>query len=100
MNRRQFLRTSPPGAPGLAMYASAAAPLVRGPDKAGRKYRTALVGAGWWGTNILREAIWSDRCEIVALCDADHNELQRCLGEVKKVCNQAPKLYHPDYREM
>jgi len=100
MNRRQFLQTS--AGAGLALCAAmpASAPLVRGADKAGRKYRTAVVGTGWWGTNILREAIWSERCEVAALCDVDQAELQRCLGEVKKICSQTPRLYHPDHREM
>src|SRR5688572_13390775 len=101
MNRRQFIRTSAAGA-GLAAYAysSGPAPFARASDKAGKKYRTALVGAGWWGTNIVRESIWSERCEVVGLCDVDQGELQRCLGEIKKVSNQAPKLYHGDHREM
>ncbi len=26
-----------------------------------KKYRTALIGSGWWGMNILREAMASGR---------------------------------------
>ena len=37
----------------------------------GKKYRTALIGSGWWGMNILREAIASGRITVVALCDVD-----------------------------
>jgi hypothetical protein len=33
-----------------------------------KKYRTALIGSGWWGMNILREAIASGRVSRSARC--------------------------------
>ena len=49
-SRRRFLKTS-----AAATAASfAATPLLAAP---GKKYRTAIIGAGWWGMNILRDAM-------------------------------------------
>jgi predicted dehydrogenase len=62
------------------------------------KYKTALIGAGWWGLNILREGIKTGEIEVVALCDADQNQLKTCKDEVDKLCNDRPKHYK-DYRE-
>ena len=31
--------------------------------------RTALIGSGWWGKNILKEAMASGRCTVAALAD-------------------------------
>jgi len=37
--------------------------------KKSAQYRTALIGCGWWGMNILREAIAAGRSQVVGLCD-------------------------------
>jgi hypothetical protein len=93
MQRRQFIKTT-----AAASAALATAPLIRvvGQDK---KYRTALVGAGWWGGNILRCAIQAGQSKIVALCDVDANQLNATAAEVKKLSGETPKLYR-DYREL
>jgi predicted dehydrogenase len=72
MNRRRFLQGS------TAATALAAFPFsIRSADKAGaKKFRTALIGCGWWGNNILREAMASGACEIVALCDVDSRQFE------------------------
>ena len=49
MQRRKFF------AAGLA-----AVPLLSA--QPGRKFKTALIGSGWWGMNILREALASGDC--------------------------------------
>jgi hypothetical protein len=55
MNRRHFLsRTA------LASAAFAAAPFIRAAGPA-RRYRTTLIGSGWWGKNIIKEAMVSGR---------------------------------------
>ncbi len=92
ITRRDFLATS--AAAGLAL----SAPAVLGAGKA-RKHRTALVGSGWWGMNILREAIQSGECQTVALCDVDDNQLDPALREVEKMTGDKPKRYK-DYREL
>jgi predicted dehydrogenase len=92
MDRRTFLRNSL--ATGLAVGFPAVSTAQRS-----KTYRTALIGAGWWGTNILREAVASGRCQAAALVDVDRRQLERCAAEVGKWSNDRPKHYE-DYREM
>ncbi|MFN3848355.1 MAG: Gfo/Idh/MocA family protein [Spirosomataceae bacterium] len=92
MNRQEFLRTS-----ALAGAAVLARPFITFAHQS--KYRVALIGSGWWGTNILREAIRSGETQVVALCDVDESQLKKCQEEVNKLCNDQPKLYK-DYREL
>ncbi|MBM4028160.1 MAG: Gfo/Idh/MocA family oxidoreductase, partial [Planctomycetes bacterium] len=92
MDRRSFLKSSVTA--GLALGFPAIATAQRS-----KTYRTALIGSGWWGTNILREAAASGRCRTVALVDVDRRQLDRCAAEVAKWGNDQPKLYE-DYREM
>jgi len=93
MNRRQFLKTS--AAAGVAL---AAWPILRA-DTPARKYRTALIGCGWWGNNILTEAMASGSCPIVGLCDVDRRHLDRTAERVQKLTGDQPKLYR-DYRDL
>lgn len=65
----------------------------------GKKYRTALIGTGWWGTNIVRCAMESGECKIAALCDVDQNQLKLALAEVNRLSGDQPKQY-ADYREL
>ena len=67
MHRRSFLHRSAAGA-------LAASLPVRAADSTPR-LRTALIGCGWWGGNILGEAVASGRCEVVGLCDVDARQL-------------------------
>jgi predicted dehydrogenase len=87
MERRDFLKI--PGA------AWGAAPLFgqRG------KFRTALVGTGWWGMNILGEAIASGECEVVGMCDVDPNQLNPAVEKVKQLTRDEPRKYK-DFREL
>ena len=64
-----------------------------------KTYRIALIGSGWWGMNILREAIAYGNCKVVALCDVDQTALEKAKTEVSKLINDQPKLYE-DYREL
>ncbi|MFO0504515.1 MAG: Gfo/Idh/MocA family protein [Acidobacteriota bacterium] len=86
MDRRKFF------AAGLS-----AVPLLAA--QPGRKYRTALIGAGWWGMNILREALASGECSAVALADPDPNQMDKAGQEIAKVSADQPRRYR-DYREM
>lgn len=65
----------------------------------GRKYKTALIGAGWWGMNILREALASGECSAVALADPDPYQMDKAGQEIAKVSADQPRRYR-DYREM
>ena len=92
MNRRTFLQ---------ATAALAAAPFsIRAAEKSGgRKFRTVLIGCGWWGNNILREAMASGSCEIVALCDVDARQFEPTLATIRAGTGDTPKLFK-DYREL
>ena len=93
MNRRRFLHTT------TAMGATAlAAPYVRAAEVT-RKYRTALIGSGWWGKNILKEAMASGRCRVVALSDVDSHALEVAGEQVKDLSGDTPRL-HQDYRDL
>jgi predicted dehydrogenase len=91
-NRRTFLRNSM--ASGLAL----AAPNILRANRS-RKYRTALIGSGWWGTNIAQAALESGESKIVALCDVDSNQMARSAEKIEKLSGDKPKKYK-DYREL
>lgn len=93
MNRRNFLRTSVAAAFGLPAFS------ILGAESPTKKYRTALIGCGWWGGNILREAMASDACDVTALCDVDARQIDQLFGKVEQLAGQQPKRYK-DYREL
>ncbi|WP_259014132.1 Gfo/Idh/MocA family protein [Emticicia fluvialis] len=92
MNRKDFIRTS-----ALATGALVSRPFITYASQA--RYKTALIGSGWWGTNIVREAIKSGECQIVAICDVDDKQIKQCLGEIGKLTNDQPKIYK-NYQEL
>ncbi len=92
INRRTFLKSS--FASGLVF----AAPTILRAGNGG-KYRTALIGSGWWGMNITRAALQSGECTIVAMCDVDTNQLNPAAAEIEKLSGDRPKKYK-DYREL
>ena len=92
MNRRSFLQST--------LAAGTLASLhIRAADKAGRKHRTALIGAGWWGGNIVGEAMASGQCEIVGVCDVDQRALDPSVEKITKLSGDQPRKYR-DYREL
>ena len=93
MNRRSFLQSS------AAASTLAALPFsIRAQEKSGgRKFRTVLIGCGWWGNNILREALASGACELVALCDVDARQFEPTMKNGAAGAD-TPKLFK-DYRE-
>lgn len=94
--RRNFLTTT-----ATACAGTLSAPWIPGQEhkKSGKKHRTALIGAGWWGMNILRTALEDGRCQPVALCDVDADALEISADEVEGLTGTFPKTYR-DYREM
>ena len=66
---------------------------------AGRKYKTALIGSGWWGMNILREAIASGECTCVGFADPDPAQIAAAKTELAKFSGDQPREYR-DYREL
>ncbi len=91
-NRRTFLQT----ASAAAAFSFSTLPLIGAAD---RKYRTALIGSGWWGMNILREAQNHGRIKVVALCDVDENVLMNSIEDVKSESGDEAKGYK-DYRDL
>src|SRR5436190_17034892 len=89
--RRRLLQT--------AAACAVAAPYVARAADPGKKYRTALIGAGWWGKNILKEAMASGRCTVSALCDVDGNGLEIAADQVNDLTGSQPKTYK-DFREL
>src|SRR5947209_12929695 len=87
MHRRDLIKSSV--AAGMAF---SAAPLLGAGSE--RKYRTALIGCGWWGRNILRYAMASGECRVVGLCDVDQNQLAGAAAAVEKLSGDQPKGYH------
>jgi predicted dehydrogenase len=74
------------------------APAILG-AAAGRKYRTALIGCGWWGNNILNEAMAAGQAKVVGLCDVDANVLETTAEHVKDEAGDEPHKYK-DFREL
>lgn len=92
ITRRDFLRTSSAAglAAGLTVHAGA---------KGGKTYKTALIGSGWWGMNICREAVKSGQCRIAAMCDVDLTQLEPAASEIEALSSNKPKRYQ-DWREL
>ena len=90
LKRRQFLATSA----GVTM----SAPFVLGAPR-GKKYRTALIGAGWWGKVITEMALQSDTVKMVAVCDVDQSMVDSGVKLVQDLAGDTPKQYK-DYREL
>ncbi len=93
MHRRTFIKNTSAG----LIYS--AVPFAQTFGAYQSKYTTALIGTGWWGMNILREAIAAGQSKVVAMCDVDDNQLQPAAAEVSKLTSDTPKLYK-DFREL
>lgn len=92
LTRRHFIK----GAAAAAVSFNAV-PLISAAP--GRKYRTALLGSGWWGMNILREAMGSGQCKVVALCDVDPQALSVAAERTRELSGDEPKKYK-DFRDL
>ncbi len=91
MDRRNFIKNT-----ALAGMALTALSFIL-PKKIS-KYTVALIGSGWWGMNILREAIRSGEVQVVALCDVDEAQIKKADAEVHQLCTDRPKHFK-DFRE-
>ena len=90
MKRRDFVKTTALAVSALPLYSA---------TFKNKPYQIALIGTGWWGMNILREAIAFGNCKVVGLCDVDRKALELSRDEVKKLNGDSPKLYN-DFREL
>lgn len=89
MDRRSFLKSS---------LAFSGAPAFLGAQSRSR-YNTVLIGTGWWGMNILREAVKSGECKVVAMCDVDENQLNPAVEEIARLTGDQPRKYQ-DFRDL
>ena len=92
MDRRQFIIASSKTA-----LAFSAVPILS--TRSIKKYKTALIGSGWWGMNILRTAMEGNQCTVVGLCDVDRNQLATAAEEVRSLTTDSFNEYS-DYREL
>ncbi|MCD0458855.1 Gfo/Idh/MocA family protein [Roseiconus lacunae] len=92
LKRRSFLTGT------TAAAALTAAPAIHAASK-DKQYRVALIGSGWWGMNILREAISAGNTKVVALCDVDQDRLEINAEEVNDLSGDSPNVYG-DFREL
>lgn len=95
ISRRNFTQTLAAG----AAISSIAFPNLSAQSKSGKKYRTALIGSGWWGMNVLRVALEDGRVDVVALCDVDEEALEISADDVDALTGKLPNTY-TDYREL
>jgi predicted dehydrogenase len=94
VHRRSFLKSS------LAAGVALTAPRILASEpKSGKKYRTALIGTGWWGMNILGEAMRSEQSKVVAMCDVDSRQLDPAVERVTAATGDQPTKYR-DFREL
>lgn len=68
---------------------------------AGKTYRVALIGTGWYGKSDLFRLIQVADVEVIALCDVDKKLLEEAaqLVSQRQKSKKTPKLYS-DYRKM
>jgi predicted dehydrogenase len=93
IKRRQFIQSA------AVAGALAGAPAVHARKNKAKRYRTALIGSGWWGMNILKEALAAGNISVVALCDVDQDKLELAAEEVEDLTGDAPNTYG-DFREL
>lgn len=93
MHRRQFIKTS-----GMAGIASTVLPFLPILQRTA-PYKLALIGTGWWGTNILRCALQHGGSKLVAVCDVDTRQINTVLTEIGKLTSDKPTVYR-DFREL
>ena len=89
MHRRTFSASA---------LAALAAPYIRA-QSSGKVYRTALIGSGWWGMNLLREGLDSKRIKCIALADPDQRARESAADDIDGLTGAKPAVYN-DYREM
>ena len=86
LTRRDLLKSA--AAAGAGYFLS---PTTRAAEQKS-KYRTALIGSGWWGMNILGEAMAAGPVpRSSALCDVDQRLLDPAAAEVEKLTGDRPE---------
>ena len=93
MDRRSFIETTSKGSAGLisTFYI----------PSFGRteNLKIGLIGCGWYGNLIAKEALKVGGVEVIAVCDVDTEHLKNSAGELEKLQGSRPKEFK-DYREL
>ena len=102
LNRRQFLgsvtavaaaftqlRSSAADTPASAPVAPTAPPAA----STGRKVKLGLIGCGWYGLVDVNAAFKAGGVEVIALCDVDHDHLEKSAAEIEKRQGSRPKTF-------
>lgn len=92
MERRKFLKISSSG-----LLVPVIPELTRFTKYA--RYKVALIGCGWWGGNIVQEAMAAGDATIVAVCDVDQRAITATKNMIQAASGDRPKSY-TDYREL
>lgn len=93
INRRDFIRAA--GASALAL----GAPHILGAQGRDKKYKTAIIGSGWWGKVIGEMAMQSGTVDITSVCDVDQEMIDSAMQLVNEKSGLTPKRYR-DFREL
>ncbi len=93
INRRKFIQTA--AASSLAL----SAPNLVAMSSHGKRYRTALIGSGWWGKTITEMAMQSGTVKMIAVCDVDDAMNESAVELIREKSGDEPKVYK-DYREL
>ena len=93
MHRRSFLQQTT-----KASLAYSALPLLPSLKRT-KPYSLACIGCGWWGMNILREAMAAGNIKVVGLCDVDEKHLDAADKEVRSSTGDNARLYK-DFRDL
>lgn len=92
MQRRTFIKNT--------ALATAAVGLSHSAFAADRKIKIAIIGTGWFGTDLLLPAMLAtQRFDVVALCDVNQHELQKPVDTIQKAGQPKPELF-ADYRKL
>lgn len=93
INRREFIHLA--ASSGVAL----SAPNLMALSNRGKKYRTALIGSGWWGKVITEMAMQSGTVRMIAVCDVDDSMNDSAVALIQEKSGDSPKVYK-DYREL
>jgi len=92
MKRRDFIKSSAILAGSFALPYNLAA--------GEKKIKLAILGTGWWGTDLLlSNALSTGQFEIVGLCDVDTKALTRAADKAVDTGEKKPQLF-TSYKEM
>ena len=92
MNRRDFVKS------GALLSTSLILPFPF--TEADTKIKIAIVGTGWWGTDVLLPGLMAtNQFEVIGLCDVDSVALQNAANKVVDSGNKKPALFS-NHKEM